>query len=93
MNALNISLPSLEEEAAPATIGDVDVTTMATGLVRAYGIEAAALTATERALAGLDGGNLSMARTWRQVLNAVHRCEAREPDGLRLEPPRSHAQR
>ena len=59
-----------------APFGDGDVAAMAAGLVRAYGTEAAASRATERALAELDDGNLSAARIWRQVLNAVHRVAA-----------------
>jgi len=72
-------------------IGDADVTTMAAGLVRAYGIEAAARRATEQALMELDDGNLSGARRWRRVLNAVHRFAASEPGDPRTGQPRSHA--
>ncbi len=62
-----------------ASFGDDDVAAMAVGLVRAYGTEAAACRATERALAELDDGNLSAARSWRRVLNAVHRVAASNP--------------
>jgi hypothetical protein len=72
-------------------IGDVDVTTIAAGLVRAYGIEAAVHRATEQALADLDDGNLPNARTWRRVLNALHRVAASDPDDLRITAPSSHA--
>jgi hypothetical protein len=84
-------LPRVEKKARSAMIGDADVTTMAAGLVRAYGIEAAARRATEQALTELDDGNVSGARRWRRVLNAVHRFAASDPDDLQVGRPRSHA--
>ena len=58
---------------------DSDVLAMADGLARAYGVKAAMKTATDRALAELDDGNLRVAVTWRRILNALHRME--RPDG------------
>jgi hypothetical protein len=71
---------SIVAETSLASFGDGDVTAMAAGLVRAYGIEAAACQATEQALAELDDGNPLIARTWRRVLNAVHRLAASDPE-------------
>lgn len=90
-SVVTIASSGLGVPAGPVMIGNVDVTTMAAELVRAYGIEAAASRATKRTLAELDDGNLSMARAWRQVLNAVHRLAALDPNEGKMQPSQRHA--
>lgn len=60
-------------------IKESDVLAMADGLARAYGVRVAVATATDRALAELDDGNIRVAVTWRRVLNALHRMEPADP--------------
>jgi len=57
-------------------IEDRDIEAIAAELARECGLGRAAATATDRALVDLNQGHVGVARTWRQILNALNQLSA-----------------